>query len=251
MTKRVYGWIPDHPDQRDVLLRMPMGELKELPPIIDMRSEMPPIFNQGELGSCTANATGAQTWHLELKAGHPSIEPSRLFTYYNSRVLQGTIKHDSGASIRNSIKSTVRWGVAPETDWVYDISKFTKKPPEKAYKSAAKELIVKYANVTQSSSQLRGVLASGFTVNFGFSVYDSFESAEVAGSGIVPMPTKNERLLGGHAVLIVGYDDTRKVYIVRNSWGTTWGDHGYFYMPYAYVHNTRLASDFWTIKAVP
>jgi C1A family cysteine protease len=247
-----YGWRRDLPDARDLFYKAPPALLKALPPRIDLREQMPVVVDQGNLGSCTANATSGQIWHLELQQGHkPLIEPARLFIYYNSRVLEGTVKEDSGATIRDSIKSVVKWGFAAEEVWPYDIAKFTRKPPKKVYNSALKERIAKYARVAQTAAQIKARLAENHTVNFGFSVYESFETDEVFETGIVVMPGNDEALLGGHAVLIVGYDDEKEWYIVRNSWGLDWGDEGYFYMPYDYVHDPLLASDFWTITAVP
>lgn len=242
-----YGWKRDQPDHRDMLLRVPSAVTAKLPKSVDLRVQMPAIFDQGDLGSCTANATGMQAWHIDKTV---PVEPSRLFIYYNTRVLEGTVNVDSGASIRNSVKAVVTSGIAPEPDWPYDISKFRRKPPAQAYKNARAEKVLKYARVAQSPEQLKAQLAQGYTVNFGFSVYESFESTTVTKTGIVPMPSRNESILGGHAVLLVGYDDNKNRYIVQNSWGKNWGDAGYCYMPYDYVHNRRLAADFWTIMVV-
>jgi len=109
---------------------------------------------------------------------------------------------------------------------------------------------VSYSRVSQTPSQMKGCLASGFPFVFGFTVYDSFESQDVAKTGVVPMPASGESVLGGHAVLAVGYDDGQQRFIVRNSWGTGWGMHGYFTMPYAYLTDRGLASDFWTIRLI-
>lgn len=246
-----YGWKPDHPDHRDLQFKLAPRVLKALPPMVDLRPQMPPIFDQGNLGSCTANSSCALVWYTAIKEGHPSVEPSRLFQYYNTRVLEGTVRYDSGASIRDSIKSMVKYGFAPETAWPYNISKFKTKPPVAAFNAAKLELVKKYSSVPQTLDQIKGALAQGLPVDFGFTVYQSFESHEVATTGMVPMPQHGEKVLGGHAVLIVGYDDEKQVFIVRNSWGPEWGVGGYFYMPYAYVVNVRLASDFWVINAVP
>ena len=95
---------------------------------------------------------------------------------------------------------------------------------------------------------MKGCLAAGYPFVFGFAVYESFESKEVAQSGVVPMPKPGERVLGGHAVMAVGYDDEQRNFIVRNSWGSGWGQDGYFLMPYHYLHDPNLASDFWTVR---
>jgi C1A family cysteine protease len=247
--KRKYGWKPDLADHRDVRMKLASPTLlKALPPIIDLRAMMPPVFDQGDLGSCTANATAAQIWAVDKT---DPCEPSRLFIYYNTRILEGTTTYDSGASIRNSIRSVVKYGFVPDIAWPYIPTRFKQKPPVTAYKAATKDKVTQYMRLSQSPAGIKGALFQGFTVNFGFTVYPSFESVEVTNGGMMPMPKIKEKVLGGHAVLIVGYNDEINRYIVRNSWGAHWGDAGYFYMPYEFVHNNDYCDDFWTIKAVP
>lgn len=250
-TVKRYGWIRDLPDHRDLLFSAPAHRTISLPPSVDLRSKCPVVFDQGLLGSCTANACASLCWYAELKEGHPSVEPSRLFIYYNTRVIEGTVGIDSGASIRDAIKAVAQCGYAPDVDWPYDIHKFTERPPQKAYDDAQKKIVTQYHSVPQTPSHLKAALALGGPVEFGFSVYSSFEGDEVAKTGIMTMPRPHEVVVGGHAVNLVGYDDSKQLYIVRNSWGEGWGDKGYFYMPYAFVHNPRLASDFWVINVVP
>ena len=134
--------------------------------------------------------------------------------------------------------------------WSYDVSKFTTKPGENLYNEAKHHLAVKYSRVLQDIDHIKEALNRGFPICFGFSVYNSFETEEVANTGIMSMPKKDESLLGGHAVLAVGYDDTKKCIIVRNSWGKEWGDNGYFYMPYDFIIDSDLASDFWIVERV-
>ena len=204
----------------------------------------------GELGSCTANAIAAAMEFERIKQKLPDFVPSRLFIYYNERAMEGTVLFDSGAQIRDGIKSVAKQGAVAESEWPYNISRFAVKPPIKCYTDALKDLVTQYSSITQISSQLKGCLASGYPFVFGFSVYESFESDAVAQTGHVPMPRSNEQLLGGHAVMAVGYDDTNQWFIVRNSWGTGWGMRGYFTLPYAYLLDLNLSSDFWTIKFV-
>ncbi len=118
------------------------------------------------------------------------------------------------------------------------------------YRDALKYKVVKYARVAQGLNQVKGCLASGYPFVFGFTVYESFESQEVAQTGIVPMPDWNERAMGGHCVVAVGYEDTQQSFIIRNSWGRNWGMNGYYTMPYAYLSNPNMADDFWTIQLV-
>jgi C1A family cysteine protease len=246
---RRFGWMPDLPDARDHLYAAPMAVMATLPAKTDLRKHCPPAYDQGLLGSCTGNAiAGAVQFDREKQKLKPDFVPSRLFIYYNERVIEGTVESDAGAQIRDGIKSVAKLGVPPEADWPYDISKFAHKPPPKAYADGLKDRAVSYSRLVQGLRQMKGCLASGYPFVFGFTVYDSFESEQVAKTGVVPMPGSEESVVGGHAVMAVGYDDSHQRFIVRNSWGTGWARHGYFTMPYAYLTDRSLASDFWTIR---
>ena len=246
-----YGWAPDLPDVRDHMYAAPMETTKALPPKIDLRPHCPPVYDQGQLGSCTGNAiAGAVQFERMKQKLTPNFVPSRLFIYYNERVIENTVATDSGAQIRDGIKVVNKQGVPKEADWPYHIANFAEKPPAKAFADALKDRAVSYSRVTQSLTQMKGCLASGFPFVFGFTVYDSFESQEVAKTGIVPMPESGERVVGGHAVMAVGYDDSHHRFIVRNSWGDGWGMKGYFTIPYSYLTERNLSSDFWTIRLV-
>src|SRR5712691_2715928 len=200
-----YGWTPDVPDQRDrVFAAAPVAAL---PPSVDLRGQCPPVYDQGQLGSCTANAIGAALQFNQMKQGESSFAPSRLFIYYNERVMEHSVSEDAGAMIRDGIKSVAKLGAPPETpDWPYDIRKFRDKPTAGTYTVAKKYQALLYQRVSQQIDQLKGCLAAGFPFVFGISVYESFESAAVAKSGNVPMPKVSEKNLGGHAILAVGYD---------------------------------------------
>ena len=251
-----YGWKPDLPDARDLLYAAPLTALRALPPKVDLRKGCPPVYDQGQLGSCTANAIGAAFQFNQMKEGLKSFVPARLFIYYNERDMEGTVDQDSGAFIRDGIKSVNKLGVCPETMWPYDPSPYppnprlTIKPTAKCYTEAQKHTAVQYARVPRTESQMKGCLASGYPFAYGFTVYESFEGSQVAKTGIVPMPKPKEEVLGGHAVLAVGYDDASRRFIVRNSWNTTWGIKGYFTMPYGYLMDANLSDDFWTIRLV-
>jgi C1A family cysteine protease len=246
-----YGWKPDLPDQRDHSYAAPFHVLTALPPKIDLRPQSPSeVYSQGELGSCTANAIAAAIEFDLLKQKQPDFIPSRLFIYYNERDIEGTVDEDSGAMIRDGIKSVANQGVCPESEWEYNIEKFTEKPQQKCYDDALKIRARSYSRVARTLNQMKGCLASGYPFVFGFSVYESFEGDEVAKTGNAPMPNPQEKLLGGHAVLAVGYDDSQSRFIVRNSWGDSWGMKGHFTIPYSYLLDENLSDDFWTIRIV-
>jgi len=246
-----YGWLPDLPDHRDHLYAAPPEMLAAPPAKVDLRANCPPVYDQGQLGSCTANAIAAAIQFDQMKQKRAQIfTPSRLFIYYNERAVEHTIDSDSGAQIRDGIKSVGKQGDCPETEWPYVIAKFKTKPPRKCYADALKYKAVLYQRLTPILSQLKGCLASGYPFVFGFTVYESFEGAQVAKTGHASLPKAGEPALGGHAVLGVSYADSKQWFVVRNSWGNKWGMKGYFTLPYAYVTDSNLADDFWTIRVV-
>lgn len=248
-TQARYGWRPDKPDMRD--RRMAVAPVA-LPRKVSLRSKMPPVFNQGELGSCTANAIAATLEYGEKRQGEHTHRLSRLFIYYNERAMEGTVKEDAGAEIRDGIKSVAKLGASAESLWPYKIEHFAEKPPPPAYAEAVKHEALNYARIDQQAVPLQASLAQGFPVVFGFTVYDSFESAAVAKTGKVPMPNPRERVVGGHAVVLVGYDarGDSLLWEVRNSWGSKWGDKGHAWFSSSYLLGSDLSSDFWVIRLV-
>jgi C1A family cysteine protease len=252
-----YGWLPDLPDHRDYLFAAPAAVLAKLPARIDLSSKCPDVYDQGEIGSCTANAIGGAIEFDQIKQKlRKAFMPARLFIYYNERVIEHTVNEDSGAMIRDGIKSVAKQGVCPETMWPYDLRPFppnshlTKKPSRRCYKEALKHTAVEYQRVPRNLAQMKACLASGYPFILGFTVYETFESEEVARTGTMPMPSPNEHVLGGHAVVAVGYDEMDGRFRVRNSWGADWGLNGYFTMPYAYLLDDNLSDDFWKITLV-
>ena len=245
--KPVYGWLPDIPDHRDHLYGAVRKVPKALPAKVDLRPGCSKVENQGALGSCTANALAGALEFLMRKDRVPFVDISRLFIYYNERVIEHTVKTDAGAMIRDGIKTLAKQGTCSETSWPYDIARFAAKPTKRCYAEALDYQILSYARLA-TVDEMRACLADGFPFVFGFAVYEGFESQQTARTGVVEMPGAGERMLGGHAVVAVGYDDGVKQFIVRNSWGPTWGQKGYFTMPYAYLADRNLCDDFWTIR---
>jgi C1A family cysteine protease len=243
MPRRHYGWKRDlpaaYPRWAAPLVR------GTLPASVDLRSRFPAAYDQADLGSCTANALAG----LLQFDGEPDM-PSRLFIYYNERLIEGTTSDDAGAAIADSVRAVAQYGYCREATWLYDTRRFAERPPQAAYSEAQPHRITDYGKLDQTAEALKGALPAGRPVTFGFDVYESFESAAVAKSGVMPMPRPGEKILGGHAVLLVGYDDNRQAFLVRNSWGEGWGLKGYFWMPYAYALSSH-ASDFWVVRSIP
>jgi len=256
---RALGWQRDLPDHRDFLYSTPLAKLRALPAKMDLRSVCPPVYDQGALGSCTANAIAAAVQFDRRKAKQkPDFVPSRLFIYYNERLIEHTTHYDAGAQLRDGIKSVAKQGICAETAWPYDDTAPAnedapfpkrapagKRPPAACYKEAAQHNAISYQRLQQTLTQMKGCLAEGYPFVFGFTVYEKWYEK---GSAVLPLPAAHEGVVGGHAVLAVGYDDKKQQFTFRNSWGAKAGDKGYFYMPYAYLTDANLASDLWTIR---
>lgn len=246
--KKRLGFRVQLPDIRDRLLMPLHDSVESLPPRVDLRKNCPPVLDQGDLGSCVANSVSSAVRFALRKQKSRDFQPSRLFIYYNARALEGQEKEDSGAYIRDGFKTINKDGACVETSWKYDIAKFADKPPARAYKTAETHQAIEYSSVDQTLSQLKGCIADGFPFVFGFTVYESFR--RIGADGVMSYPQQSEQILGGHAVCAVGYDDDRQAFIIRNSWGSGWADHGDFYMPYSVITNRDLASDFWSVRLI-
>ena len=241
-----YGWRKSHPNFHKKLLfeLAPPPEII-VPALIDLRTDgnEPPIYDQGQEGSCTGNANGRLVEALE-----PGFMPSRNFLYYNGRAREGTTGQDCGAEPLDVLTALENLGVCSETDWPYDTSKFAIKPSDLAYANALLNKKFVATNILQDLNHLGACLAQGFRFSLGITVFESFESEEVAQTGMVPIPGPDEQEVGGHDICIVGKMDSIQRFIVANSWGDRWGDKGYCYLPYAYVLNPNLSADFFTLR---
>lgn len=245
--RHLSGWKRDLPDHRDMLFSVskPMA----IPGKASLRSKTPLVEDQGDIGSCTAHAATSAMEYLYKKQGKTSPQLSRLFLYYATRVWTEKIgaADDSGAMIRDVMKTLRRYGTCLETTWPYLTSKFSLAPSPEAKTEALKHQILFYYRCPNLRSA-KMTIASGYPVVGGFSVPSSMMGPESEKTGIVKYPDNDEDFVGGHAVLFVGYDDTTKMLCFVNSWGSAWGDHGFGYLPYEFV-DTGLASDFWTIRS--
>jgi C1A family cysteine protease len=203
------------------------------------------------LGSCTANAVGAAYQIEMIKKKAKDFIPSRLFIYYNERVIDNDVSQDNGSSLRTGIKTLNKQGVCPEIMWAYREDKFIIKPPKQCYTEGLKNQVLSYERIDGTKLELiKSAISSKSPVVFGFAVYDYFESKQMSDTGVLRMPRKGEAMVGGHAVVAVGYDNSKNAVLVRNSWSSDWGIGGYFWMPYSYITNANLADDFWRILII-
>lgn len=244
---RKYDLVKDKVDSRD--LKYGQGHIVDaqvLPEKIDLREKCSPVVDQGNLGSCTANAivSGLREFMLLNDSSKTFKRLSRLFLYWWERGLEGTVYTDSGASVRDGMKVLNQKGVCLESSWPYDIKTF-ENPPTKSEIIEAKNYTISGYQRILTIDEIKHALLINHLVVFGMAVYESFET--VGSDGIVPIPKNGEQELGGHAMCIVGYDDNFNggSFIVRNSWAENWGDKGYCYIPYSMF---KYMLDIWTVK---
>lgn len=241
-----YGWRQPRQPSHRFPYRLARVEAGALPSKVDLRPSCPGVYDQGQLGSCTANAWAGLIEFLQIQEKLPLFTPSRLQIYYDEREMNGDTADDTGAACADGAQVVSKQGAGPESEWPYDVAQFAVAPPAQVVSDALKHLTFNVQQVAQDLTTMKETLAGSLPIVIGFTVYESFESTAVAQSGVVALPGPGEQVLGGHAVLVVGYDDSTSMFIVRNSWGSGWGQSGYFMMPYAYLTNPQLASDFWT-----
>lgn len=209
---------------------------------VDMRSMASAVESQRDLGSCTAQAIVA-AYEMLLRQKYPGqfVNLSPLFVYFNSRREEGTINEDSGAYLRNALKAVDQYGICTEEMWPYDVSKFNIQPPSSAYENAKRYGITYYKRLPQLDSILDS-LNSNHPVVAGIMVYAGFD--QISGeSPVLPMPTDTEQELGAHAVVLVGYDLPKRQVLAQNSFGSGWGQSGYFWIPFDYIQ--QELTDAW------
>ncbi len=237
-----------------------MHVMTALPPAKDLRPTCPAVYDQGQLGSCTANGIAGAIEFDQIKQGVTEFTPSRLFIYYNERAIENTVIYDAGAQIRDGIKSVADQGVCSEATWPYKddhppnegdpcpTCTFAQKPTPSCYAEALKHKIVNYSRLPRNLNLMKGCIASGFPFVFGFTCYDNlpFNSTD----GIIPLPGPTNQVIGGHCVVAVGYDDATQMFTIRNSWGSSWGKNGYGFMSYNWLLQQDLTDDMWTIRSV-
>lgn len=241
------GWKPSLPDHRDFKLGVTIPR-EELPRKVDLRSEIDwTPYHQGEMNSCTAQAAANIMRFVNKKKGLPFNNPSRMFIYWVNRHQEDSADRDDGATMRSSMRTMAKYGVPDENHWGYSKTNLYVKPPKALYQEAVQNMVKIYMRVGTTQWEIKQCLAEGFPFIFGMMVYSSFMTQDVARTGIMPLPTPQDQSFGGHAVTCVGYDDDKRHYIILNSWGPGWGDAGYFYMPYDFMHS-NLVADFFTIR---
>jgi len=245
------GGVRDKPDKLDYPYVPPPSLLAKLPPRWDLRKYFPKVYNQGQINSCTGNAIAGAMEFDAIRSGAARVfTPSRLFIYYNERAIEGTVNKDAGGQIRDGIKSIAKQGDCAETLWPYDESLVKVKPHDGCYSVARSFKAIEYQRIGHNLDHMRACLASGYPFVFGIKVFSSFEGDAIKKSGRLNMPRKHEKVVGLHAVVACGYDDSKGRFWVRNSWGSGWGKRGYFTIPYEYLLDPKISHDFWTIRVV-
>lgn len=245
---RVYGWRKDNPDFRDH--QFAAAPPASLPATVDISHIAPPVYDQLQLGDCVGNGMAEIIYADQKieKVATPMLA-SRLMLYYNARVMENDVSTDAGCAIRDAMISLNKQGVCSESRWPYNIAKFTNKPSAEDYTLALQHTSIAYKSIT-GLAQMKSCLASGYPFIFGVQVFESFESDEVSRTGIIPLPSANEQNLGGHCLTAWGYSDATQTFKILNHWGTSWGQKGWCTMPYSYLTNSGLSSDFWQLSTI-
>lgn len=243
------NWRPSPFDERDFKFSaMPGLDKIAIPEQADLQASLPEVFDQGRVGSCTGNAGAMLGLHVS-RLQKREISPSRLMLYYGAREEIGQTEYDEGAYIRDIFKAWAKAGVAPESTWPYVEANATLRPSSDAYTVAKKTLATEYRAIDGSRlEELQTCIAMGYPFEFGFRVFASFMQGDWKDT--MPIPKASEKILGGHAVAAIGYDNARQAFKIKNSWGLDWKDGGHFWMPYRYITNSDFCEDFWMLTGI-
>ena len=253
MQKRKYGFIKSEDGSFKPMFRL--ASIGDLPNSVDLRSGMPPVWDQGEIGSCTAHALAAAYAFDQAKEHQTVFDPSRLFLYWLERREEGTISNDAGAMIADGVNALRSTGICKSDLWPYLEDQFAETPNQNAFLNATLHKAIDAGGVCQTANSIRAALAQGYPVACGINVYTDFEDDHTAHTGAVTLPSPSQRAdpnecLGGHAILLCGYEHSQQMFLFRNSWGQDWGISGYGFIPYEYITDPGLCSDLWCIRSV-
>lgn len=243
---RILAWRKEPEDARDYRFTTFKRVEATMPVSVNLRDKLPEVFDQLQLGSCVANAVSSNAM-FAARNQKRELVASRLFVYWNARKLIGETNKDEGCFIRDAFKTISKEGLPPERDWKYDPTKVFEMPHPLVYEVGRKTTAQEYLRLNgRNLAELKQCLSGGSPFVFGFNVYRSFFSSWTE---TMPVPSATEMLLGGHAVLAIGYDDNRQAFLIKNSWGSDWKDGGHFWMPYQFITSTHC-DDFWTLRAI-
>lgn len=244
---RKFGWRPSLPDFRDFRYRAisPDKEVAQLPPVKYLIC--PPVVDQGDLGSCVFFALSYAMESAQVSQDIIPENPSQLFAYYHYRETYGQIDYDDGAMIRDAVKLLAADGICGEEDWPYLTANFAVKPPFQSYIKAREHRIQSY-HALETMEDMLNCIADGYGFVCGISVYSSIDDAVVVKTGKVPVPGKDDKFLGGHAIYVGGYNLHKQMFKFQNSWGKDWGDQGFGWIPFAYLESNGLCGDRWTVR---
>jgi C1A family cysteine protease len=254
LSKYNLNYVFEPPDERDYKFKNTLVRAihsGSLPSSVDLRPDWGDIYDQGDVGSCVAQSVAYQIRHLLRKTVDKKLDMSRLFIYYNGRVISNfPVTEDTGMTMRNGFRSVTAYGAPDEILWPHVLEDWAKRPSDDAYREAANNRNITYFAVDQNLLEMKKCLKDGFAISFGMMLFDSFMSTEVARTGKVPIPDfDKEQRIGGHAMTIIGYNDADETFTVVNSWGKAWGDGGSCHIPYSLVLNRRHTGDLWTPRS--
>ena len=212
---------------------------------MDLRNKFPEVYDQGKIGSCTANAL-CSIYEYDTY----NFKGSRLFLYYNERLLLNETDIDNGAYLSDGIFTLKTFGLCEEKDWPYIIENLFKRPTDDIYQKAKSNFVIEAFSIANDVKTIKYWLNKNEPIALGIAVYSNFMNFSAAKSGDIGLPSANDRFIGGHAIVLCGYDDDTQKFILRNSWGSYWGNNGYFYLPYNYITNDYLCGDLWVITKI-